>query len=137
MFRNTGANAFAKIQMRLAYEDKRDLYCRPEVISRLPHLQELASNMPAYQKDLNIGLLIGSNCPIALEPLGIIPVKGDGPFAAQFRHGWTINGPIHVTSFVDGSAMTCHKIMAHDQESSKEIMSPESVIKILESDFNN
>ena len=28
MFRNTGANAFAKNQMRLAYEDKRDLYCR-------------------------------------------------------------------------------------------------------------
>ena len=25
--RNTGANAFAKNQMRLAYEDKRDLYC--------------------------------------------------------------------------------------------------------------
>ena len=28
MFRNTGANAFAKNQMRLAYEDKRDLYCK-------------------------------------------------------------------------------------------------------------
>ena len=28
MFRNTGANAFANNQMRLAYEDKRDLYCR-------------------------------------------------------------------------------------------------------------
>ena len=28
VFRNTGANAFAKIQMRLAYEDKRDLYCK-------------------------------------------------------------------------------------------------------------
>ena len=27
-FRNTGANAFAKNQTRLAYEDKRDLYCR-------------------------------------------------------------------------------------------------------------
>ena len=26
VFRNTGANAFAKNQMRLAYEDKRDLY---------------------------------------------------------------------------------------------------------------
>ena len=25
--RNTGANAFAKNQTRLAYEDKRDLYC--------------------------------------------------------------------------------------------------------------
>ena len=29
VFRSTGANAFAKNQMRLAYEDKRDLYCRP------------------------------------------------------------------------------------------------------------
>ena len=28
VFRSTGANAFAKNQMRLAYEDKRDLYCR-------------------------------------------------------------------------------------------------------------
>ena len=28
VFHNTGANAFAKNQMRLAYEDKRDLYCR-------------------------------------------------------------------------------------------------------------
>ena len=27
MFHNTGANAFAKNQMRLACEDKRDLYC--------------------------------------------------------------------------------------------------------------
>ena len=27
VFRSTGANADAKNQMRLAYEDKRDLYC--------------------------------------------------------------------------------------------------------------
>ena len=27
VFRNTGAKAFAKNQIRLAYEDKRDLYC--------------------------------------------------------------------------------------------------------------
>ena len=27
VFRNTGANAFAKNQTRLANEDKRDLYC--------------------------------------------------------------------------------------------------------------
>ena len=27
VFHNTGANVFAKNQMRLAYEDKRDLYC--------------------------------------------------------------------------------------------------------------
>ena len=32
MFRNTGANAVAKNQTRLAYEDKRDLYCITRVI---------------------------------------------------------------------------------------------------------
>ena len=35
VFRNTGANAFAKNQMRLAYEDKRDLYCISNLPSRL------------------------------------------------------------------------------------------------------
>ena len=33
VFRNTDANAFAKNQTRLAYEDKRDLYCSPEAIN--------------------------------------------------------------------------------------------------------
>ena len=32
VFHNTGANAFAKNQMRLAYEDKRDLYCIPFIL---------------------------------------------------------------------------------------------------------
>ena len=32
VFRNTGANAFAKNQMCLAYEDKRDLYCTGDLL---------------------------------------------------------------------------------------------------------
>ena len=35
VFSNTGANAFAKNQMRLAYEDKRDLYCMKCVLQGL------------------------------------------------------------------------------------------------------
>ena len=35
VFRNTGANAFAKNQMRLAYEDKRDLYCIASILTHL------------------------------------------------------------------------------------------------------
>ena len=38
VFRNTGANAFAKNQMRLAYEDKRDLYCMCVCISSIRSL---------------------------------------------------------------------------------------------------
>ena len=40
VFHNTGANAFAKNQMRLAYEDKRDLYCTSPpsyIISTIHH----------------------------------------------------------------------------------------------------
>ena len=34
MFRNTSANAFAKNQMRLAYEDKRDVHI-PQILALL------------------------------------------------------------------------------------------------------
>ena len=37
VFRNTGANAFAKNQMRLAYEDKRDLYCTKHILKHNIH----------------------------------------------------------------------------------------------------
>ena len=57
VFRNTGANAFAKNQMRLAYEDKRDLYCmtcdlqlrdRPQDTFR-----EIQRTLPMYKIDEN------------------------------------------------------------------------------------
>ena len=32
VFRNTGANAVAKNQTRLAYEDQRDLYCMYQIL---------------------------------------------------------------------------------------------------------
>ena len=38
VFRNTGADAFAKNQTRLAYEDKRDLYCSNRSTRRPGHL---------------------------------------------------------------------------------------------------
>ena len=41
VFRNTGANAFAKNQMRLAYEDKRDLYCTLVHYMRTPNYLQL------------------------------------------------------------------------------------------------
>ena len=37
VFRNTGANAIDKNQTRLAYEDKRDLYCNCQNITCLSY----------------------------------------------------------------------------------------------------
>ncbi len=63
---------------------------KPDVIRKLSHLQHVADHLPAYKSDLKIGLLIGLNCPAALEPLEVAPAKGPGPFATRLRHGWTV-----------------------------------------------
>jgi hypothetical protein len=49
--------------------------------------------MPAYLSDVHIGLLIGNNCAKAFQPSKVIPASGNGPFAALYPHGWTINEP--------------------------------------------
>ena len=46
VFRNTGANVVAKNQTRLAYEDKRDLYCMPLTIST--HLNAISQLVVVY-----------------------------------------------------------------------------------------
>ena len=66
MFRNTGANAFAKNQMRLAYEDKRDLYCISDLISVLQRLGEAkliakpSKCMIGHAKVQYLGHLVGA-----------------------------------------------------------------------------
>ena len=70
----------------------------PKIVSRLEHLKEIANEIPAYERDLDIGLLIGSNCPAALVPLEVVPNMGNGPFAVKLNHGWTVSGPLQVTT---------------------------------------
>ena len=60
MFHNTGANAFAKNQMRLAYEDKRDLYCRYRLCVFLGKGRGGTPHMHGHKesnKDLNLKIL--------------------------------------------------------------------------------
>ena len=40
----------------------------PEVLSKWKHLTEISKEVSPYNPDLEIGLLIGSNCPVALKP---------------------------------------------------------------------
>ena len=68
----------------------------PEIVRRLDHLEEIANEIPAYDSSIDIGLLIGSNCPAALVSLSAVPNKGDGPYAVRLKHGWTVSGPLHV-----------------------------------------
>jgi hypothetical protein len=108
---------------------------RPEILMKWPHLQDVARQIPKYMTDLHIGLLLGSNCPLALEPLRIIPSRADGPFAALLRHGWTVNGPQQIS--LDSNVITCNRIVVQELESATEIISPEAVLRMFELDFND
>ena len=71
------------------------------LINQWSHLSEVAKKVPEFEPHLEIGLLIGSNCPSALEPLEVVPCRGDGPFALRLRHGWTVSGPLHIRTDPD------------------------------------
>ena len=47
-----------------------------------------------YQESLEIGLLIGCNCPKAIKPKEVILGKGEDPYAVRTLLGWGIIGPI-------------------------------------------
>ena len=67
----------------------------PKLQTEWPHLNGISAKLPTIMPELNIGLVIGSNCPLALQPLEVIPAPGNqGPFAVRHYHGWTVNGPV-------------------------------------------
>ena len=107
----------------------------PEIVSRIEHLKEIASEIPVYDPELEIGLLIGSNCPNALIPLSVPPNEGDDPFALQLKHGWTVSGPLHLTFEPFTNKVTVNRITVREIESVKEIISPKSLLKMFELDF--
>ena len=69
---------------------------RPAAVRSWKHLQRIADEIPDFMENIKVGILIGSNCPIALEPLEVIPTSSDdkpSPYALRLRHGWTVHGP--------------------------------------------
>ena len=81
-----------------------------ELFNHFPHLVEVAKEIPPYSQHLGIGLLIGANCSVALQPLRVIPVNGDGPYAVLHKHGWTVSGPVNMSHSGHGR-VSCHRVM--------------------------
>ena len=65
--------------------------------SKLKQWKYLESIMDKISKRdyISAGLLIGANCPKASEPLNLIPICNNGPYAFQTRVGWCIVGPVN------------------------------------------
>ena len=90
------------------------LYTRPEIpvskndiptqqdVDQWPHLDGVF--IP--QVDAEIGLLIASDVPKALDPVEVKHSQNGGPYATRTRMGWAVNGPLgrlqgrsHTSSF--------------------------------------
>ena len=84
--------------------DKEDI-ATPARSSRWEYLTPI-SNEIVQDKDVAVGLLIGTNCMKALEPMKIIPSKEDSPYAYKTLLGWCIVGPI-LNSEAERS-ISCH-----------------------------
>ena len=104
------------------------------IVNQWPHLGHIADRIPVRNDSLEIGLLIGSNCPKALQPIEVIPTVENGPFGIRYCHGWTINGPLYVT--MNDNGMSCHRIMINHVTCPHECMVPKQVTKLFELDFN-
>ena len=89
---------------------KREEIPRPETAKVWPHLSGIASKLYPYQVDIEVGLLIGSNCPSANKPKEVIPGRSSDPYAIRTLLGWGIIGPISGGSNKENSDVLCHRI---------------------------
>ena len=62
-------------------------------LKRWEYLKEVAACTLPVAKDIPFGLLIGNNCPKALEPLKVIASRDNGPYATRSRLGWYVSAP--------------------------------------------
>ena len=108
----------------------------PKIVRLLNHLEEIASEIPAYDSSIDISLLIGSNCPAALASLSVVSYEGDGPYAVKLKHGWTVSGPLHVITESATNRVTVNRITVREVQNVKEIITPKSLFQLFELDFS-
>lgn len=68
----------------------------PELAHRWKHLKRIEADLPPQLPDAKIGLLIGSNCSKALEPIDVLANEEGVPFAIKMFAGWAIVGPLYM-----------------------------------------
>lgn len=97
-------------------------------------------------EDVEIGLLIGLNCPRAVRPRDVIHGRQNDPYAVRSLLGWHINGPIKREG---NSAVQCNRIQLYVsnsvdetsgyivvERSVKEQLTPRVVERMFELDFS-
>ena len=141
-----------KVYSRDAIPSRRNQIPRPETASRWPHLQRIQDKIPPYQERLEVGLLIGCNCPRALKPREVITGRADDPYTIRTLLGWGVIGPMtpvrDTLDEFEENESTCNKIITQEvgpkrlhskfviNTQAKEILNSFQVREMLELDFS-
>lgn len=86
----------------------RDEIPTPTNLKHWDHLKKPCDQILEYDQAIPFGLMIGGNCPKALEPLEVIPSQDGGPYAYRTSLGWCVVGPM-ASSRSDTTSIQCHR----------------------------
>ncbi|XP_031549017.1 uncharacterized protein LOC116286605 [Actinia tenebrosa] len=87
----------------------------PDIVGQIDHLREVSKEIPPYMEEVEVGLLIGLNCPSALRPRDVVYGKETEPYAVRSLLGWYINGPINSSKC---NSLHCNRILLDKQMAS-------------------
>ena len=93
-------------------------YLFPKAIQGLPYrLRRIKYLVMPLNEALEVGLLIGLNCPRAIKPLEVIPGKEDDPYAKKTALGWGVIGAVRPLTNEDAesrSDIACNRILTYE-----------------------
>ncbi|XP_062813660.1 uncharacterized protein LOC134292487 [Anolis carolinensis] len=76
-----------------------------EVVEAHPHLRRLKNAIPAFQPDVDIALLLGSDCPSLFCVNDQVKGPPGAPIAQQLPLGWTVIGPVCINKMHPPSSL--------------------------------
>ena len=85
-----------------------------EKIKHWEYLQPILHEIPQFDCEVPIGLLIGGDASKLIEPMKVIPSSDSGPYAFQTALGWCISGSLHVECAENSNTIICNRIAVQD-----------------------
>ena len=119
---------------------------KPEVAIQWDHLNRIASELMPFREDVEVELLLGTNCPKGVKPGEVIPGGDNDPYGIKTDLGWGIVGRVCKSpteeEYKEPPGSWTNRIVTREEASfaletrTKEIISPACVKQMLERDFH-
>ncbi|XP_030855283.1 uncharacterized protein LOC100892674 [Strongylocentrotus purpuratus] len=110
-----------------------------DVMRRWAHLSPIVNDLMPYNPAIEVGLLIGNDCPRAIRPRDIICGGEDEPYAQRSILGWGVVGTVCMSA---NQEIFCKKTCVKDDyprfayaNRAREVFSQERVLNVQEKDI--